>query len=336
MVKRHLLILTCLVFVAATPALAEEWLTGFWPCFAADNVPAPIDSDITLSQEELHEFLNAASDIVIEVHEYNTCDGEPPPSGQLACRVTHEKNGIEKTVWRANHETDYCYPHAEAMSEKLINSGYTCWAVDVQKPCADDPATDPPTVEAEISEKASVQQVSTEQVQDGELERRDDISMFISQYIPEVYASQIAKVLAPDFFLKGHTVTPLSSGGGEGYEFDRSKAYRFDVNEWHSVVVYSALWWRGTHEFFNYFVFRESGDDVKPFFLGVVSGGVPVSGAEEGLIFETFTGGQYMSDCPPEKITRGIPLAVLNENKEFHAANGFILKSEPYSCDKLD
>ena len=58
MVKRHLLILTCLIFIAATPVQAEEWLTGLWPCFAAGNVPTPISSDITLSQEELNEFLN--------------------------------------------------------------------------------------------------------------------------------------------------------------------------------------------------------------------------------------------------------------------------------------
>ena len=333
MVKRHLLILTCLIFVAATPAHAEEWLTGFWPCFAAGNIPAPIDPDITLSQEELHEFLNATSDIVIEVREYNTCDGKPPPSGQLACWVTHEQNGIEKTVWRANHETDYCYPRAEAMSEKLINSGYTCWAADIPKPCADDPATDSPTVEPEISGGASAQQTATDQVPGRESERQGDIYSFISQYIPERYAFPIAELLAPDFFLKDHTVTPLSTGGGEGYEFDRSQAYRFDVSDWHSVAIYSSLWWRGTHEFFNYFVFRESEDDVKPFFLGAISGGVLISGSEEGLVFETFTGGRSMTECPPEKITRGIPLAVLSESKEFHAANGFILKSEPYTCE---
>jgi hypothetical protein len=333
MVKRHLLILTCLIFVAATPVQAEEWLTGFWPCFAVGNVPAPVDPDVTLSQEELHEFLNATSDIVIEVREYNTCDGEPLPSGQLACWVTFEQYGHQKTIWRANYQRDYCYPLAKEMSEKLVKKGYTCWAADAQNPCESDPPTDQPAVEPAIPVEPSEGQAPTDQVQDSELVRRDNIYTFISQYIPDRYAFPIAELLAPDFFLKGHTVTPLSPGGGEGYEFDRSQAYRFDVSDWHSVAIYSSLWWSGTHEFFNYFVFRESEDDVKPFFLGVISGGVLISGSEEGLVFETFTGGRSMTECPPEKITRGIPLAVLSESKEFHAANGFILKSEPYTCE---
>ena len=75
---------------------------------------------------------------------------------------------------------------------------------------------------------------------------------------------------------------------------------------------------------------------MEPIFLGVVSGGVLVSGAEEGLVFEKSTGDPDMADCPPEKITRGIHTCSAKRKKEFHAANGFILKSDPYTCNKLE
>ena len=69
---------------------------GILALFLCGNIPAPLVPDSTFSQDATDKLLDPAADIRIDVREYNTCDGRPRPSEQLACWVTFEQYGLQK------------------------------------------------------------------------------------------------------------------------------------------------------------------------------------------------------------------------------------------------